>query len=38
LIYTKDGVDATTDARFLPENIGGVLPLADYIITSKNII
>ena len=38
LSYTKDGVDSTTDARFLPENFGGVLPLADYIITSKNII
>jgi len=36
LIYAKAGVDATTDARFLDENIGGSLPLADYIVTSKS--
>lgn len=35
LIYAKEGVDATTDARFRDENIGGSLPLADYIITTK---
>eukprot|EP00536_Pseudo-nitzschia_multiseries_P003272 jgi/Psemu1/284311/fgenesh1_pg.49_\ len=36
LIYAKDGVDATTDARFLDENIGGSFPLADYIVTSRS--
>ena len=36
LIYAKDGVDATTDARFLDENIGGSFPLADYIVTSSS--
>lgn len=37
LLYTKDGVDvdATTDDRFRDENIGGSLPLADYILTNK---
>jgi len=35
LIYDKEGVDPTTDARFQDENIGGSLPLADYILTSK---
>jgi len=35
LIYAKEGVDATTDERFKDENIGGSLPLADYILTSK---
>jgi len=36
LMYSKEGVDATTDARFKDENIGGSLPLADYILTSKS--
>jgi len=35
LLYSKEGVDATTDDRFQIENIGGSLPLADYILTSK---
>ncbi len=37
LIYAKEGIDATTDDRFKDENIGGSLPLADYILTSKRI-
>jgi hypothetical protein len=38
LIYAKEGVDATSDDRFKDENIGGSLPLADYILTSQNTI
>ena len=37
LIYVREGVDATTDARFKDENIGGSLPLADYILINRNI-
>lgn len=32
LRYVKEGVDLATSERFLPENTGGVLPLADFIL------
>lgn len=35
LRYTKDGVDRTSPERLKKENFGGVLPLADYIVTSS---
>jgi hypothetical protein len=32
--YLKDGVDASSESVKLPENTGGVLPFADYIVVS----
>jgi hypothetical protein len=34
LRYLKEGVDAASESRKLPESTGGVLPFADYIVVS----
>lgn len=34
LRYVKDGVDLSSQDRFLPSSTGGVLPLADFIVVS----
>jgi hypothetical protein len=34
LRYLKEGVDATSESRKLPESTGGVLSFADYIVVS----
>jgi hypothetical protein len=37
LRYLKDGVSFSSPDRSLPENTGGVLPLADYIVISNTV-
>jgi len=37
LRYLKDGVSFSSPDRLLPENTGGVLPLADYIVISNTV-
>jgi hypothetical protein len=34
LRYLKDGVAVTSEARRLPENTGGVMPFADFIVVT----
>uniref|UniRef100_A0A7S0F650 Haem-binding uptake Tiki superfamily ChaN domain-containing protein n=1 Tax=Craspedostauros australis TaxID=1486917 RepID=A0A7S0F650_9STRA len=34
LRYLKDGVDASSEARRLPESTGGVMPFANYIVVT----